>query len=311
MNKTSSWTPLSRRNDDTYKQKTLKIGSPFNKQKNDFQPTCQNNNHEDIWITFPNNEKNKTKQERQQDQINQNLMDLRLESDNRLYNNNKNNINNNILTDTGFKQSENNRGTYEHDTVKQSAELYSLTKLTYLSQKNKKIQKISSIKLLQTQRSTKVVQPSDAKKHKLITISKSNALQPLTWQLLIIFFLITFVGLSNATTIKTTSETDTETPRTTPCICPLSTTSQETTTPDKKTTDGEETTSTSNCICPDEITNTNTIDSISTLSEVESATAMPSNQRKRRRRKEAADLDLFVDDFDQKIIQKLPFAKFA
>ena len=31
------------------------------------------------------------------------------------------------------------------------------------------------------------------------------------------------------------------------------------------------------------------------------------NGRRRRRRKEIADMDLFLDEFDQKILKKMPF----
>ena len=45
---------------------------------------------------------------------------------------------------------------------------------------------------------------------------------------------------------------------------------------------------------------------------VETSTEIAENRhRKRKQRRIETNLDMFVDDFDQKIIQKLPFAKFA
>ena len=37
---------------------------------------------------------------------------------------------------------------------------------------------------------------------------------------------------------------------------------------------------------------------------------MPETTGKRRRRKEIEEMDLYVDNFDQKIIKKMPFLKF-
>ena len=42
----------------------------------------------------------------------------------------------------------------------------------------------------------------------------------------------------------------------------------------------------------------------------ETATNMPDTQGKRRRRKEIDEMDLYVDNFDQKILKKMPFLKF-
>jgi hypothetical protein len=45
------------------------------------------------------------------------------------------------------------------------------------------------------------------------------------------------------------------------------------------------------------------------LSE-ETSTNMPEMKGRRRRRKEIDEMDLYVDNFDQKIMKKMPFLKF-
>jgi len=81
----------------------------------------------------------------------------------------------------------------------------------------------------------------------------------------------------------------------TPCQCPTtSTTSKQSTTPGILTTSGT-------CICPD---------SMGDIREEETATNMPETTGRRRRRKEIEEMDLYVDNFDQKIIKKMPFLKF-
>merc|ERR1712192_253492 len=82
---------------------------------------------------------------------------------------------------------------------------------------------------------------------------------------------------------------------TTPCICPATTNSFSTTT----TTTGT-TTASGDCLCPDIILGP---------AEVETATDLPVTSGGRRRR-EWDDDDLYVDDFDQKILKKMPFLKF-
>jgi len=80
-----------------------------------------------------------------------------------------------------------------------------------------------------------------------------------------------------------------------PCECPTtSTTSKPSTTPGILTTSGT-------CICPD---------SMGGIREDETATNMPETTGRRRRRKEIEEMDLYVDNFDQKIIKKMPFLKF-
>jgi len=37
---------------------------------------------------------------------------------------------------------------------------------------------------------------------------------------------------------------------------------------------------------------------------------MPETNGRRRRRREIEEMDLYVDDFDQKILKKMPFLKF-
>merc|ERR1712130_913903 len=79
---------------------------------------------------------------------------------------------------------------------------------------------------------------------------------------------------------------------TTPCICPATTTTSFGTT--------GTTTSSGDCLCPDIILGP---------AEVETATDLPVTTGGRRRR-EWDDDDLYVDDFDQKILKKMPFLKF-
>jgi len=85
---------------------------------------------------------------------------------------------------------------------------------------------------------------------------------------------------------------------TTPCICPATTTSFGTTT--GSTTMTGTTTASGDCLCPDIILGP---------AEVETATDLPVTSGGRRRR-EWDDDDLYVDDFDQKILKKMPFLKF-
>jgi len=88
---------------------------------------------------------------------------------------------------------------------------------------------------------------------------------------------------------------------TTPCICPsTSTTSFGTTTAGSTTTTTGTTTASGDCLCPDIILGP---------AEVETATDLPVTSGGRRRR-EWDDDDLYVDDFDQKILKKMPFLKF-
>jgi len=84
----------------------------------------------------------------------------------------------------------------------------------------------------------------------------------------------------------------------TPCICPSTTTSLGTTDGTTTTTTGT-TTASGDCLCPD----------IFGPAEVETATDLPATSGGRRRREWEED-DLFVDDFDQKILKKMPFLKF-
>merc|ERR550517_2347136 len=79
----------------------------------------------------------------------------------------------------------------------------------------------------------------------------------------------------------------------TPCICPSTTTSLGTTDGATTTTTGK-TTASGECLCPD----------IFGPAEVESATDLPATSGGRRRREWEED-DLFVDDFDQKILKKM------
>merc|ERR1712181_202316 len=83
---------------------------------------------------------------------------------------------------------------------------------------------------------------------------------------------------------------------TTSCICPSTTTNSFGTT----TTTTGTTTASGDCLCPDIILGP---------AEVETATDLPVTSGGRRRR-EWDDDDLYVDDFDQKILKKMPFLKF-
>jgi len=95
--------------------------------------------------------------------------------------------------------------------------------------------------------------------------------------------------------------TDPNTNKTTACICPTTLmTSSGSSTTTQSTSTGT-TTSSGECICPD---------GIQSLAEEETATDMPTMTGRRRRRKEIENLNLFVDEFDQKILKKMPFLKF-
>jgi len=155
----------------------------------------------------------------------------------------------------------------------------------------------------------------------------NKILQLKIWQHFLLFiYLLTFPCKSLGTTTTETFRT------TTACVCPPSgstelpapetqssildkTTEHESiktqTTEEYETT--EDKTTNTICICPDEKTSTTEPnDILSTLSEVETSTEIAENRhRKRKQRRIETNLDMFVDDFDQKIIQKLPFAKFA
>lgn len=87
---------------------------------------------------------------------------------------------------------------------------------------------------------------------------------------------------------------------TTACVCP--TTSQptwENSTTTQSTSTGT-TTFSGLCLCPGDG---------QLMAEEETATNMPVMNGKRRRRKEIEEMDLFVDEFDQKILKKMPFLK--
>merc|ERR1712080_358063 len=93
---------------------------------------------------------------------------------------------------------------------------------------------------------------------------------------------------------------------TTPCICPSTTTvttsttgSTETTT---KTTTGI-TTISGDCICPGGFLGT---------TEAEPSTDLPVSfgTGSRRKRQELEEMSIYVDNFDQKIVKKIPFLKF-
>merc|ERR1711874_559075 len=148
-----------------------------------------------------------------------------------------------------------------------------------------------------------------SQKPRTIRMINSTILQLRFWHHFLLFiYLLTFPCKSLGTTTTETSTTTTD------CVCPSSPQSEQTT--DQQTTDQqtmeqqttEQQKTPPNCICP----TIEQTDIISTLSEVESSTELaPSRQRKRKRRKTEENFDMIVDDFDQKILQKLPFAKFA
>jgi len=87
----------------------------------------------------------------------------------------------------------------------------------------------------------------------------------------------------------------------TSCICPTSgnTTIEAPTATSQTPT--ETTGSNFGCICPD------VLDS---LAEKETATDIPTATGRRKQRKEIEEMDLFVDEFDEKILKKMPFLKF-
>lgn len=95
--------------------------------------------------------------------------------------------------------------------------------------------------------------------------------------------------------------TGSETTQTTPCICPTTNRATWGSTSTTKSTSTGTTTSSGECICPDDV---------QSLAEEETATDMPTMTGRRRRRKEIDNLDLLVDEFDQKILKKMPFLKF-
>jgi len=88
---------------------------------------------------------------------------------------------------------------------------------------------------------------------------------------------------------------------TTSCICPTSrnTTIEAQTATSQTPT--ETTGSNFGCVCPDVL---------ESLAEKETATDMPTATGRRRQRREIEELDLFVDEFDEKILKKMPFLKF-
>jgi len=163
----------------------------------------------------------------------------------------------------------------------------------------------------------------------------NKILQLKIWQHFLLFiYLLTFPCKSLGTTTTETFKT------TTACVCPPSGSTEQPTieqkTPETQSSIPDKTTETQSsilaittetqsleqqtteyattttvCICPEEKT-TEPNDILSTLSEVETSTEIAENRhRKRKQRRIETNLDMFVDDFDQKIIQKLPFAKFA
>jgi len=84
-----------------------------------------------------------------------------------------------------------------------------------------------------------------------------------------------------------------------PCICPTTGQAISTSSTSTQSTSPGTTTPSTECVCPDDT---------QSLAEEETSTNMPiANGRRRRRRKEIADMDLFVDEFDQKILKKMPF----
>jgi len=86
---------------------------------------------------------------------------------------------------------------------------------------------------------------------------------------------------------------------TTSCICPTS----GNTTIEAQTTTSQTPTENTNfgCVCPDVL---------QSLAEKETATDMPTATGRRKQRKEIEEMDLFVDEFDEKILKKMPFLKF-
>merc|ERR1712112_448150 len=105
------------------------------------------------------------------------------------------------------------------------------------------------------------------------------------------------LNLNLAQDLTPDSSSSSSSSSTTPCICPATTTTSFGTT--GGTTTGT-TTSSGDCLCPDIILGP---------AEVETATDLPVTTGGRRRR-EWDDDDLYVDDFDQKILKKMPFLKF-
>jgi len=97
------------------------------------------------------------------------------------------------------------------------------------------------------------------------------------------------------------THTGSETTQTTPCICPTTNRATWGSSTTTQSTSTGTTTSSGECICPD---------GVQSLAEEETATDMPTMTGRRRRRKEIDNLDLFVDEFDQKILKKMPFLKF-
>jgi len=85
--------------------------------------------------------------------------------------------------------------------------------------------------------------------------------------------------------------------QTTACICP---TTQQPAWGTSTATPTGTTTSLGKCLCPGDV---------QSLAEEETSTHMPSTGGKMRRRKDIEGMDLFVDNFDQKILKKMPFLK--
>lgn len=88
---------------------------------------------------------------------------------------------------------------------------------------------------------------------------------------------------------------------TTSCICPTSGNTTIEAQAATSQTPTETTGSNFGCVCPDVL---------ESLAEEETATDMPTARGRRRQRKEIEELDLFVDEFDEKILKKMPFLKF-
>lgn len=119
---------------------------------------------------------------------------------------------------------------------------------------------------------------------------------------------------NSISSITTDESTITGVSATTGCICPPTSTQPLHETTNMGTTPGS-TTTTNGCICPnikseEESPKTSTPSGLSSLSEVETSTQLPVIQKRRKRRQED-DLDLSVDDFDQKLMKKMPFAKYV